>query len=187
VDCESHEGYHLREADLLFEIVDVVTGEPLPDGETGEVVFSTLTREAMPLIRYRTGDISRFSPDPCGCTTLLKNLQRIRERVDSRVSLGRCGEITIADLDDALFDVDGLVDFAVSLTIGAPIELRIVCQFLCTDVQRATTSALAILERRVEVIRCGRRSGELQLMLEAVSCPLGFNGAKRRIEVRTKR
>ena len=57
VDCARHMGYHLRSADLLFEIVDPVRGLPVPDGMVGEVVFSTLNREAMPLIRYRTGDL----------------------------------------------------------------------------------------------------------------------------------
>jgi len=59
VECSMRDGYHLREADLLFEIVDPDTGQPLNDGETGEIVFTTLTRQGMPLIRYRTGDLSR--------------------------------------------------------------------------------------------------------------------------------
>lgn len=186
VDCEAHTGYHLREADLLFEVVDACTGEPLPDGEFGEVVFTTLTREAMPLIRFRTGDISRFSTEPCACDTLLKNLERIRERVDSRVSLGSCGEITIADLDDALFHVEGLVDFSASLTFGTVAELRIVCRFLHADEPWATDAALHLLEQHVAAIRRGRESGELRLTLEAASQPLEFSGAKRRIEVRTQ-
>ncbi len=62
VDCRALTGYHLREADLYFEIVDPVDGRPLPEGESGEVVFTTLTRRGMPLIRYRTGRPGRFSP-----------------------------------------------------------------------------------------------------------------------------
>ena len=69
VDCRTHTGYHLREADFYFEIVDPLTGIPVSDGESGEVVFSTLTRTAMPLIRYRTGDVSplrAWTPAPAG-------------------------------------------------------------------------------------------------------------------------
>ena len=55
VECCGKQGYHLREGDLFFEVVDPVSGEPVPDGTPGEVVFTTLTRQAMPLIRYRTG------------------------------------------------------------------------------------------------------------------------------------
>lgn len=60
VECQAHFGYHMREADLFFEIVDPQTGKPVEEGTPGEVVFTTLTRRGMPLIRYRTGDISRF-------------------------------------------------------------------------------------------------------------------------------
>ena len=77
------QGYHLRETDLYVEIVDPETGNPVLDGEPGEVVFTTLTRRGMPLIRYPTGDVSRFLPDPCPCGTVLKTLERIRNRLGS--------------------------------------------------------------------------------------------------------
>ena len=80
VSCEAHYGYHPREADLLFEIVDPATGRPLPPGERGELVFTTLTRRAMPLIRYRTGDFSRFFPEPCPCGTGLLTLDWVGDR-----------------------------------------------------------------------------------------------------------
>ena len=88
VECEARRGYHLREADLLFEIVDPNTGEVLPDGEYGEVVFTTLTRRGMPLIRYRTGDVSRFIPGQCPCGTRLKTLERITHRLSGRIPIG---------------------------------------------------------------------------------------------------
>jgi phenylacetate-coenzyme A ligase PaaK-like adenylate-forming protein len=78
--CEARIGYHPREADLLFEIIDPDTGEPAPDGAYGEIVFTTLTREAMPFIRYRTGDYSRFIPGPCPCGSILKRLDRVADR-----------------------------------------------------------------------------------------------------------
>ena len=80
VDCRALAGYHIREADLFFEIIDPDNGSPLPDGETGEVFFSTLTRKGMPLVRYRTGDLSRFLPEPCPCGTILKRLEWVRGR-----------------------------------------------------------------------------------------------------------
>jgi phenylacetate-coenzyme A ligase PaaK-like adenylate-forming protein len=78
--CETHIGYHPREADLIFEIIDPESGAVLPDGEYGEIVFTTLTREAMPFIRYRTGDFSRFIPEPCPCGSQLKCLARVADR-----------------------------------------------------------------------------------------------------------
>ena len=59
-DCKAHEGIHVWEDQYITEIVNPETGEPVPDGEYGEVVFTSLTREAMPIFRYRTHDISRI-------------------------------------------------------------------------------------------------------------------------------
>ncbi|MDR2132423.1 MAG: AMP-binding protein [Clostridiales Family XIII bacterium] len=78
--CHVREGYHPREADLLFEIIDPESGRALPDGVWGEVVFTTLTRRAMPFIRYRIGDVGRWLPAPCGCGSALKRLDRIGDR-----------------------------------------------------------------------------------------------------------
>ena len=80
VSCEIHEGYHVRESDLLIEIIDPATGTALPDGEWGEIVFTTLTRRGMPFIRYRTGDISRWIKDPCPCGSKLKRLDKVADR-----------------------------------------------------------------------------------------------------------
>jgi phenylacetate-coenzyme A ligase PaaK-like adenylate-forming protein len=82
--CESRNGYHPREADLLFEIVDPATGKALPDGEYGEIVFTTLTRRAMPLIRYRTGDFSRWLSGRCSCGSMLKRLGKVGDRAERK-------------------------------------------------------------------------------------------------------
>ncbi|MDR2156636.1 MAG: AMP-binding protein [Clostridiales Family XIII bacterium] len=82
--CETRIGYHPREADLLFEITDPQTGAVLPDGTFGEVVFTTLTRRAMPLVRYRTGDFSRWLPDPCPCGSILRRLDKVGSRKDAK-------------------------------------------------------------------------------------------------------
>ncbi|MCC7447687.1 MAG: phenylacetate--CoA ligase family protein [Anaerolineae bacterium] len=114
VECEARRGYHLREADLLFEIVDPATGAALPDGEPGEIVFTTLTRQGMPLIRYRTGDVSRFIPGACPCGTHLKTLARVTHRITGRIAVGD-GYLTMADLDNALFAIDGVLNFTATL------------------------------------------------------------------------
>ncbi|MCR4963050.1 MAG: hypothetical protein K6B40_04135 [Firmicutes bacterium] len=67
LECAPGSGYHLRHGDLYVEIIHPQSGEILPPGEEGEVVISTLNRRAMPLLRYRTGDISRLLPGPCPC------------------------------------------------------------------------------------------------------------------------
>ena len=81
VECPAHDGHHLRELDLLVEIVDIASGVPLPDGELGEIVLTTLTREAMPLIRYRSGDAAAMLPGPCRCGSPLRRLSPVKGRI----------------------------------------------------------------------------------------------------------
>ncbi|MGN0703880.1 MAG: DVU_1553 family AMP-dependent CoA ligase [Lentihominibacter sp.] len=80
VSCGQGEGYHVRECDLYIEIIDPETGETVPDGQPGEVVFTTLTRKGMPFIRYRTGDHSRWITDECQCGSRLKRLDKVGPR-----------------------------------------------------------------------------------------------------------
>ncbi|MFH0976041.1 MAG: AMP-binding protein [Spirochaetota bacterium] len=114
VECCAHIGYHLREADLFFEIVDPQTGEPLPEGSYGEIVFTTLTRHGMPLIRYRTGDLSRFIPGRCQCGTILHRLENIKARSNSPVLIDNDYYLSIADLDERLLPLDGVIDYNAS-------------------------------------------------------------------------
>jgi phenylacetate-CoA ligase len=114
VECDAHDGYHFNEADLLLEIVNPVTGVPVEPGNEGELVFTTLTREAMPLIRYRTHDISRIIPKPCPCgaSTLLR-IDRVRKRLESVIHLSSGQEIYPALLDEVLSGVPGIMEYSV--------------------------------------------------------------------------
>jgi phenylacetate-CoA ligase len=116
VECSAGNGYHFNEADLLLEIVNPQTGAPVLPGQNGELVFTTLNREAMPLIRYRTGDISRLITGPCSCgaASLLK-FGAVRKRCGAIVTLGNGEEIYPAAFDDLLFEIPGLIDYQVVL------------------------------------------------------------------------
>jgi phenylacetate-CoA ligase len=81
-ECERKAGLHLWEDHFLLEIVDPAGGEPLPQGQQGELVLTTLRREAMPLIRYRTRDITSIIPEPCTCGRTHHRLNRITGRAD---------------------------------------------------------------------------------------------------------
>jgi phenylacetate-CoA ligase len=81
-ECPEQQGLHLWEDSYLAEIIDPDTGQPLPDGEEGELVLTTLTREAMPLLRYRTRDLTSFLPEPCPCGRTHRRLSRIQGRAD---------------------------------------------------------------------------------------------------------
>ena len=82
VECEHQAGLHIFEDHFLPEIVDPQTGEPLPYGERGELVFTTLTKEALPVIRYRTGDITTLHPEPCACGRTTVRMDKISGRTD---------------------------------------------------------------------------------------------------------
>jgi len=81
-ECEYKNGMHLWEDNFLMEIINPDTGEPLPDGEKGELVLTTLRREAMPLIRYRTRDITSIISEPCPCGRSHRRIARITGRSD---------------------------------------------------------------------------------------------------------
>ena len=81
-DCEVQDGLHINEDHFLAEIVDPVTLEPLPLGEKGELVFTSLQRRAMPMIRYRTKDISRLRREECACGRTLIKMDKIYGRSD---------------------------------------------------------------------------------------------------------
>jgi len=82
VECLEQKGLHVMEDHFIVEVIDPVTGDVLPEGESGELVFTSLTKEALPIIRYRTGDISRIIPEPCACGRTLRRIGRIQGRTD---------------------------------------------------------------------------------------------------------
>jgi phenylacetate-CoA ligase len=86
-ECLEQSGMHIWEDAYLAEIVHPETGEPLPDGEVGELVITTLCREGMPLIRYRTKDLTRFIPGDCSCGRKHRRLDRIMGRADDMIIL----------------------------------------------------------------------------------------------------
>lgn len=99
--CSAHAGMHLRENHIIAEIIDDY-GNVLPDGEEGELVITTIGMEAMPLIRYRTGDYTRILSKKCACGSETIRLDLLRRK-------GNPGKIL--SLDEQLFSLNGLVDY----------------------------------------------------------------------------
>jgi phenylacetate-CoA ligase len=79
---EERNGSHVFEDHFLVEVVDPQTGEPLPYGREGELVFTTLTKEALPVVRYRTGDVASLNPEPCRCGRTFVRMSRVLGRTD---------------------------------------------------------------------------------------------------------
>ncbi len=87
INCTKEEGMHYWDDFLYLEIIDPKTGEPVPDGEMGEIVITTLVKEGAPLIRYRTHDLSRIIPDRCSCGSEFPRLDRIMGRTDDMMKI----------------------------------------------------------------------------------------------------
>jgi len=81
-DCDARCGLHVHEDHFYPEIIDPDTGAPLPDGQKGELVFTTFTKEAFPLLRYRTRDISVLHKEPCDCGRTLVRMEKVTGRTD---------------------------------------------------------------------------------------------------------
>ena len=169
VECEAHRGFHLREADMYFEIVNPETGEPVPDGEYGEVVFTTLTRRGMPLVRYRMGDRSRFIIGECPCGTKLKTLEKVRGRFSGFVSVG--DEILkLPDFDETLFSLSGLLNFSVTVSGSAGNEALLIDAQMLTDEDSVSKveKALESVSSIKKIIRCHHNPKEVGSLLKRV-------------------
>lgn len=150
VTCQAHEGMHLRENHIIAEIVDG-EGRPLPPGEYGELVISTVGLRAMPLLRYRTGDYTRFLP-PCPCGGVTRRIDRVSRKVEGA---------DMEKLDEALFRIPGLVDcraeFDGELRIGA----RVLEPGLEVEIERAASACLPTLPVHVSCAICSMKDGPM--------------------------
>lgn len=115
VDCDVCPGYHYDELDHIVEVVDPETGGPVPEGQEGEVVLTNISRDCMPLIRYRTGDIATLTRSVCG--SHLMTLGHIRRRKEGATEYNG-HYIYPALFDEVLFSTDGLLDYRIFLEGG---------------------------------------------------------------------
>lgn len=81
-ECWNKDGLHVNEDHFFVEVIDPQTGEPVPDGKEGELVFTSLTKEALPVIRYRTGDLASISYRPCPCGRVFARHSKVYSRTD---------------------------------------------------------------------------------------------------------
>lgn len=104
-DCEFHAGMHVQADHFLPEIISADTLEPIAEGETGELVFTTLTKEGLPLIRYRTKDLTSITYDKCECGRTLPRISRFVGRSDDMLII-RGVNVFPSQVESALLEVD---------------------------------------------------------------------------------
>jgi phenylacetate-CoA ligase len=106
-ECEHHSGLHVNEDHFILEIIDPETREEVPSGEQGELVFTTITKQGFPLIRYRTGDISSMVEGICPCGRTTARIERISGRTDDMIIVdGR--NIFPSHIEEILFEIEGV-------------------------------------------------------------------------------
>jgi len=123
VECSEHNGLHIQEDHFLPEIIDPKTGERVKEGETGELVLTTLTREATPVLRFRTGDITFFTTDECSCGRTLGRMGRVFGRADDMLKV-RGVKFWPKTVEHALLRVNGASE-NYQIIIERPQELDI--------------------------------------------------------------
>ena len=105
-ECRQHQGLHIFEDHFYPEIIDPETGEPLPDGTEGELVLTTLSKQAMPMIRYRTRDITMILPGVCECGRTIRRIARIGRRSDDMLII-RGVNVFPSQVESALLAIEG--------------------------------------------------------------------------------
>jgi phenylacetate-CoA ligase len=106
-ECLHKNGLHLFEDAFIFEIIDPATLEPVPEGEKGELVITTINKEAFPLIRYRTRDITRFLSGPCPCGRKNRRIEKVTGRSDDMIIV-RGVNLFPSQIEDLLMRVEGV-------------------------------------------------------------------------------
>lgn len=116
-ECVEQDGLHITEADFWPEVVDPRTGTPLPEGEEGELVLTTVSRDGMPLVRYRTGDLAHLLPfeKRCPCGMPVRKMSRVRGRVDDMLILGGGNNVYPDEFDRAVLSVPGVTDYQLTV------------------------------------------------------------------------
>lgn len=107
---EAKDGLHIAEDHFLPEVIDPATGEPVAPGEYGELVFTSLTKEAFPNLRYRTGDITRLIEEPCVCGRTSRRMARLRGRADDMVIV-RGVNVYPSEIEAVLLAVEEIAPF----------------------------------------------------------------------------
>ena len=138
---ETRDGLHVQEDHFLVEVVDPHTGARVPDGTEGELVFTTLTKEALPLLRYRTGDIASVTREPCACGRPFARMSAVRGRRDDMLIV-RGINVYPSQIEHLLLGVAGVAPHY-HLVLERPAELdelTVVCE---PDAPGADVAALA--------------------------------------------
>jgi phenylacetate-CoA ligase len=154
---EARDGAHVNEDHFLVEVVDPGSGAAVPDGEVGELVFTTLTKEALPLLRYRSGDLASVTRERCACGRTFARMSRIVGRTDDMLII-RGVNVFPSEVERVLLEISG-IEPHYQLVVERPqhldeLTVQVEGEARASDVQTRLSRALGVTAR-VEVLRAG--------------------------------
>ena len=171
IECTCHDGFHYDDTELYFEVVDPETGEVLPDGQQGELVFTSLVREAMPLIRYRTGDIASVTHAPCACGRVTPRIGVMPKKLGLIYQLEDGREVYGSYYDEILYGIEDLLDYRIYLK---PEGVLCKAEMIGDDPTFAARVSAALDGAQVQVVpRKTLRRGGTSLKRKIVDCRNG--------------
>jgi len=166
IECVCQDGLHIFEDHFYPEIIDPQTQELLPDGEEGELVLTTLSKRALPMIRYRTRDITALLPGQCECGRTVRRMRRIGRRSDDMLII-RGINVFPSQVEAVLLELDGtLPHYQIVLTRKQDLDQMEVQVEVTADIFADKKALKALEERMLEVLE-----GVLQLRVEVTLLP----------------
>jgi len=149
-ECHAKNGLHINEDHFLVEVIDPETGEQLPLGEKGEIVFTTLTKEAFPVIRYRTRDLTRLIPEPCECGRTLVRMEKISGRTDDMLII-RGVNVFPSQVESVLAEIEGIdPHYQIIVDRHGAMDLMQVLVEISSDIFPGDLRELLQFERNIE-------------------------------------
>lgn len=149
-ECHVKDGLHINEDHFLVEVIDPETGEQLPPGEKGEIVFTTLTKEAFPVIRYRTRDLTRLISEPCECGRTLIRMEKISGRTDDMLII-RGVNVFPSQVESVLFEIEGIdPHYQIIVERHGAMDLMQVLVEMSSDIFPGDLRELLEFERKIE-------------------------------------
>ena len=149
IECAEQDGLHIFEDHFYAEIIDPETGEVLPDGAEGELVLTTLSKKAMPMIRYRTRDITSLNSEPCPCGRTIRRMRRIGRRSDDMFII-RGVNVYPSQVEAALLQVEGtLPHYQIILTRDGGLDQMTVEVEVTAEVFSDKVRALEDVRKRI--------------------------------------
>ena len=150
-ECLERDGLHLNEDHFLIEVINPDTLEPVPAGDVGELVITTLTKEAFPVIRFRTRDLTRILPEPCKCGRNLIRMSRVMGRTDNMLIIKRAN-VFPSQIESVLFEIEGTEPHYQIIVKGALDDVTVhveVSETIFFDEMKKQSELIDLIKRRL--------------------------------------